>query len=331
MTIFYDYVLDELRLKDVPDGSGGFWGSFYDTTTQTAASTTTEYPVTINTTYGGNGVSIGSPTSRIVFSNIGVYSITFSIQLDNTGNQEGHATIWLKLNGNNLADSASVTTVPKSHGGNNGAIITTINYVLDIQNVNDYIEVFWQSDDTNIRLVTEAAKTTPTRPLSPSIIFTAVQGGIIQGGSTTNSLASLTDVSFTSLASGNTIIANASGTFTNQSFASLVAPLIPPSSNALASLTDVSFTSLASGNTIIANASGTFFNQSFASLVAPLISPSSNALASLTDVALVSLATGMYLKYNGVKWTNDDVFINIDGGFANSNYLITQVINGGNA
>ena len=286
MSIFYDYVLDDLRLKDVPDGSGGFWGSFYDTTTQTISSTASEYPITLNSVSGSNGISRASLTERVVFDYPGVYSITFSVQFENsTVLDDKHATIWLKKNGVNLSDSASVTSVPRKQGGDNGQIITTVNYVLELQ-ANDYLETYWRGDSTNLTLATISSASLPNRPLSPSIIWTAVQGGIITQGSTANSLASLTDVSFTSLASGNTIIANASGTFTNQSFASLVAPLIPPSSN---------------------------------------------ALASLTDVSLVSLASGMYLKYNGSVWTNSDIFINIDGGFANSVYLITQNINGGNA
>jgi len=282
MTIFYDYILDELRLKDVPDGSGGFWGSFYDTTTQTISSTASEYPITLNSVSGSNGISRASLTERVVFDYPGVYSITFSVQFENSGVlNDHHATIWLKKNGANLPDSASVTAVPRKQGGDNGQIITTVNYVLELQ-ANDYLETYWRGDSTNLTLATVSSASLPNRPLSPSIIWTAVQGGIITQSSTTNSLASLTDVSFTSLASGQIIMSNASSIWNNYSLASVIPPSV-------------------------------------------------TALASLTDVAFVSLATGAYLKYNGVKWTNDDVFINIDGGFANSNYLITQVINGGNA
>lgn len=92
-------------------------------------------------------------------------------------------------------------------------------------------------------------------------------------------------------------------------------------------LHNVAISSLASGQILMSGPSSLWYNRSLVSVLPPSVS----ALASLSDVALVSLATGAYLKYNGVKWTNDDVFINIDGGFANSNYLITQVINGGNA
>ena len=228
----------------MPDGSGGFYGSFYDTTTHTVASTTAAYAITLNTTLSNNGVSIGSPTSRIVFDYAGIYSITFSVQYENTNNQAHASTIWLRKNGTDVPDSSSYISVPSSHGGTNGKILTTVNYVLDL-NANDYIEVYYQAESTGIQIATIPAGTTPTTPVSPSIILTAVQGGIITQGSTTNSLASLTDVSFTSLASGNIIIANASGIFTNQSMATLVNQLVSFSSlGSLAFLSNVDYNSI---------------------------------------------------------------------------------------
>jgi hypothetical protein len=92
-------------------------------------------------------------------------------------------------------------------------------------------------------------------------------------------------------------------------------------------LHNVVIASLASGQIIMSGASNLFYNRSLSSVLPPSVS----ALASLSDVTLLSLASGDYLKYNGSVWTNSDIFINIDGGFANSVYLITQNINGGNA
>ncbi len=92
-------------------------------------------------------------------------------------------------------------------------------------------------------------------------------------------------------------------------------------------LHNVVIASLASGQILISGASQFWYNKSLTSVLPPSVS----ALASLTDVSFVSLATGNYLKYNGSNWTNDDVFINIDGGSANAIYLISQNINGGNA
>lgn len=92
-------------------------------------------------------------------------------------------------------------------------------------------------------------------------------------------------------------------------------------------LHNVAITSLASGQIIMSGASNLFYNRSLTSVLPPSVS----ALASLTDVSFQSLASGEYLKYNGTVWTNANIFSNIDGGSAISNYLITQNINGGNA
>lgn len=92
-------------------------------------------------------------------------------------------------------------------------------------------------------------------------------------------------------------------------------------------LHNVVISSLASGQIIMSGASNLFYNRSLISVLPPSVS----ALASLTDVSFTSLATSNYLQYNGSVWTNADIFFNIDGGSANSIYLITQNINGGNA
>jgi len=283
MTVFFDYILDELRLKDVPDGSGGFWGSFYDTTTQTISSTASEYPITLNSLSGSNGISRASLTERVVFDYAGVYSITFSAQFDNSTADDQLATIWLKKNGVNLSDSASVTSIPKKHGSDNGQVITTVNYVLELQ-ANDYLETYWRGANANLRLVTLSSASSPNRPLSPSIIWTAVQGGIIQG-STSNSLASLTDVAFTSLASGQIIMSNASGNWGNVNF-----PAIPsiPSLGSLAVLNSLSYTSLTNlpslGSLAVLN------NLSFTSL--------------LNQPSLSSLAFQSTIDYTSAQLTN---------------------------
>ena len=319
--IFYDYVLDELRLKDVPDGSGGFWGSFYDTTTQNAASTTVAYPITLNTTSGSNGVAIGSPTSRVVFTYAGVYSITFSIQFENSDSDDVRITTWLKKNGTDITDSSSITSVPKFHRGDNGAIITTINYVIELQ-AGDYIETYWQTESTDVSVTTIPAGTTPTTPLSPSIILTAVQGGIITQGSTTNSLASLTDVSFTSLASGQIIMSNASGNWGNVNFPAI--PSIPslgslavlntldysaltgkPSLGSLAVLNDLSFTSLLNQPSLSSLAFQSTIDYTSAQL---LNKPSLGSLAILNDLSYTSLlnlpSLGSLAVLNDLSYTS---------------------------
>jgi hypothetical protein len=165
-----------------PVGAGGvvgYWGSFWDTTTQPLLSTTSEQIVTINTTDpNSNGVSIVSG-SRMTFANAGVYSITFSVQITNSDNSnEQDANLWLRLNDSgstgNIPDSDSKATIPKKHSGVNGAYIMTVNFVLKL-NAGDYIELVFAGSSTQLSLTTTPAGTIPISPRIPSVILTATQ------------------------------------------------------------------------------------------------------------------------------------------------------------
>jgi hypothetical protein len=151
-------------------GSPGYYGSFYDTTDQTAAAINTGYPITLNTTVENNGVSIVSG-SRITVSAGGVYNIQFSAQLVNTTTSIHEVTMWLRLNGTNIAYSSGAVSVPNKHGGVNGQIIAAWNYVMTLA-AGDYLQFYWQTPDTAVyleRVVDGAA------PISPSMIVTVTQ------------------------------------------------------------------------------------------------------------------------------------------------------------
>jgi hypothetical protein len=159
----------------------GYWGSFWSTQTQTAASINTPYAITYNNSDTNNsGVSIVS-NSRVTFANAGVYSITFSVQWYNTHNATEDANIWLKKNGTNVPDSDSRFSVPEKHGSTNGHDIGTVNFVLKLE-AGDYIELFWQVTDTRVSLLYEAAS--GSRPAIPSVILTATQVMYTQVGPT---------------------------------------------------------------------------------------------------------------------------------------------------
>jgi collagen type VII alpha len=158
-----------------PTGPGGalaYWGSFWDTTSQTAAAINTPQAITINTAdAANNGVSIVS-SSRVTFANAGVYSLTFSIQFTNTSTANGATQVWLKKNGTNLADTNSHYDVPDKQGSAYSSEILTVNFVLELA-ASDYIQVFWQTSTTSVSLETLAAS--GGYPRTPSIIFTATQ------------------------------------------------------------------------------------------------------------------------------------------------------------
>ncbi len=140
-------------------------GSFYDTTTQTAAATGTAYAMTFNTTDLSRGVYIGSPTSRIYVDEPAVYDIQFSAQVDNTSGGDHLAYIWLRLNGVNVSNSAGQVRVK----GTTGELVAAWNYFIDLKS-NDYIELMWSVSDTAVQLTASGA--VAPHPGIPSVILT---------------------------------------------------------------------------------------------------------------------------------------------------------------
>lgn len=158
-----------------PTGGGGalgFYGSFYDTTIQTALTSTTGYAFKLNTTAESYGVLIenngsGNPT-HIKVLNQGVYNIQFSAQLDKSSGSTAHIEIWLRKNGTDIPDSATIVAIQ----GTNAETVPAWNFMLSL-NANDYIELMWRTDDTNLLILYEPA--TSIRPVIPSLILTVQQ------------------------------------------------------------------------------------------------------------------------------------------------------------
>jgi hypothetical protein len=149
-----------------PIGEMKYYGSFYDTTTQTTASSTAINAVKLNTTSEANGFSIVSNT-RITPTYSGVYNVQFSFQMLNADtSQNNDAFIWLRVNGSDVADSTGQITIPNKHSGINGAVIASWNYVLTL-NVGQYLEFVWNSASTQVSIGYVAATSGP--PVIPSI------------------------------------------------------------------------------------------------------------------------------------------------------------------
>jgi hypothetical protein len=141
------------------------YGSFYDTTIQTAAAINTAYAITFNTIDLSVGVTRGTPTSRIYVDRPNVYNVQFSAQLDKTSGGVGLVWIWLRKNGVNVPDSAGQIRIQ----GNSSEILAAWNYVIQL-NAGDYIELMWEVDDTSVILLAEAASA--VHPSVPSVILT---------------------------------------------------------------------------------------------------------------------------------------------------------------
>lgn len=147
------------------------YGSFYDTTTQVAAAINTPYPITFNTTVSAKGVRRGTTTSQIFANRPGVYNFAFSIQFDKTSGGTALAFVWARLNGTDVANTASQVRIQ----GNNGEIFCAANLFFEMSN-GDYFELMWAADDTSVQLLSEAA--TVVHPGIPSVILTVNQVNI---------------------------------------------------------------------------------------------------------------------------------------------------------
>jgi hypothetical protein len=163
-------------------GASGFWGSFWSNQDQSAANTTTAYPITFNNTDPDSiGVSIVS-NSQITFANAGVYNIQFSAQADRvSGSGTDSIDIWFRKNGTDIPESNGVITV--SGGAAAAKTIASWNYMLKLS-AGDYVELAWRTSDTNLQLIHEPSATSPTRPAIPSVIVTAQQVMYTQLGAT---------------------------------------------------------------------------------------------------------------------------------------------------
>jgi len=154
-------------------GTTGYWGSFWDTTNQTAASTTVAYTINIGTSDpNNNGVSIVSG-NQITVAYAGVYNIQYSIQFQNvgTGNKNYNTDVWFRLNGVDIPDSNSIYWIASKNSTVNGEMIAAVNYVMSL-NAGDYIQLMWAVSDVDISIATLPAASSPTVPRTPGVIVT---------------------------------------------------------------------------------------------------------------------------------------------------------------
>jgi hypothetical protein len=147
------------------------YGAFQDSTDQTAASTTTAYPVTFNTTDFANGVTMVS-SSRMTVADSGIFNIQFSLQFKNTTNDGQDVDVWFRKNGTNVPASNSRFHPPARKGsGDPSHIIAALNFFINLD-AGDYVEIMWRTENTGVSLEAFGTSTSPTRPAVPSAIAT---------------------------------------------------------------------------------------------------------------------------------------------------------------
>jgi hypothetical protein len=144
------------------------YGAFQSTVDQTAAAANTAYAMTFNTTDYANGVSVAS-NSRITVADAGIWNLQWSGQFENPDSQDHDARVWLKINGTVVTGSTGFFAVPSKHGTVNGHTLVGWNYFVSL-NANDYVELWWETDNTAVSIQAYAAS--GNYPSTASLIAT---------------------------------------------------------------------------------------------------------------------------------------------------------------
>jgi hypothetical protein len=150
--------------------------SAYDTSTQTAdANVGVANPITINSTDFSSNIS--NTNGNISLHYPGTYNLQFSAQLSNSSNSPADVWIWLRQNGQDISQSSGIVTVPQFHGSKPGRTISSWNYLIDTANYDEFVQLYWWSDEPADVSLSEVAAQTPTLtnpaiPESPSVILT---------------------------------------------------------------------------------------------------------------------------------------------------------------
>lgn len=147
------------------------YGAYYDATSPTfVANTPTVIPV--GATQFQRGMTLSGNKVTIVQDS--TYTITFSIQLTNASANDDRFIAWLRVNGADVADSASYVSVLKKHGSDNGSALVTVNLFYQFT-AGQYFELYGLSKLGYAQVNTYAASSSPAYPRSPSVILTVAQ------------------------------------------------------------------------------------------------------------------------------------------------------------
>jgi hypothetical protein len=149
------------------------YGGFSDSSDQTG-SVSAGTVMTFNTIDVLDGITLVS-SSQITMPNAGKYSLQFSSQFKNTHNAQEDVTVWLRVNGVDLANSATQYTISARKSASIfGYGVASLTFLLDLT-ANDYVEILWLPTNTTVTMEHLPASVTPAYPAIPSVIATVSQ------------------------------------------------------------------------------------------------------------------------------------------------------------
>jgi len=140
------------------------------TTDQTAASINTAYALTYTSSIA-DGVTNGTPASRLVFEEAGQYMVSFSAQIASTSSSTVNFWFWPRVNGVDVAGSTMKNALHQ-----NGSVLVVSRSAIFNFAAGDYLEAMWAVDSTSGFLdATAATAFAPAAPAS-TIAITRLHG-----------------------------------------------------------------------------------------------------------------------------------------------------------
>jgi hypothetical protein len=147
------------------------YGAWSDSTDQTG-STTAGTAITYNTQDISDGVTLVD-NSKLTVPNTGIYDLQFSAQFKNVSNAQQIVTIWVKVNGSDLANSATNVTIPaRKSAGIFGYQVAAWNFFFQLNSA-DYVQLYWLPESLDVTL--EHLPSTALYPAIPSMLVTVQQ------------------------------------------------------------------------------------------------------------------------------------------------------------
>lgn len=146
----------------------GGYGAFRRTTDVIPSAINTAEVVTLDSNGFSDRIDFGTPSSRIVFEDGGIYTLSFSAQLTSLNGTVKTVWFWPRINGTDSENS----TVKVSIKDNSTTTVVSRTQVFQVS-ANDYLEIFWATDNLNLKL--EAVPATAFAPAAPSVILTVAR------------------------------------------------------------------------------------------------------------------------------------------------------------
>lgn len=145
-----------------------YYGQFARTTDQVAGSINTAVAVVFDTTEVANGIALGTPASRLVAANSGLYSFAVNFQVLSNSASSKNGWFWFRKNGVDIADSSNRLTLSAN---SEYSILHKTDFIS--LNASDYVEIMFAVDDTNLWL--DASAATAFAPAAPAVLVAVTQ------------------------------------------------------------------------------------------------------------------------------------------------------------